>query len=173
LWVRIPLSWGVLDTILWDKVFQWLATGRWFSPGTPISSNNKTDHHNATELLLKVALNTGLSITKSNSLAGTDYPSGKPKFIFSDVSVAQSLIFCVFLSTILSFIFKPLHCHWICKLQKGRIRLAAASDKVYQLLVHGRWFSPASSTTKTGLHDITEILLEVATCGCESNAPFL
>jgi hypothetical protein len=31
-------------------------------------------------------------------------------------------------------------------------RLAAASDKVYQLLAHGRWFSPgtpASSTSKT------------------------
>ena len=44
-------------------------------------------------------------------------------------------------------------------------RLAAASDKVYQLLAHGRWFSsgsPASSTTKTGRHDITEILLKVA-----------
>jgi hypothetical protein len=44
-------------------------------------------------------------------------------------------------------------------------RLAAASDKVYQLLAHGRWFSPstlASSTTKTGLHDIAEILLKVA-----------
>ena len=44
-------------------------------------------------------------------------------------------------------------------------RLATASDKVYQLLVHGRWFSPgtlASSTTKTGRHDITEILLEMA-----------
>jgi hypothetical protein len=55
--------------------------------------------------------------------------------------------------------------NWICKLQKGHIRLAAASDKVYQLFVHGRWFSPgtpASSTTKTGLHDIAEILLEVA-----------
>jgi hypothetical protein len=38
-------------------------------------------------------------------------------------------------------------------------RLAAASDKVYQLLAHGRWFSPgtpASSTTKTGRHDIAE-----------------
>ena len=35
----------------------------------------------------------------------------------------------------------------------------------YQLLVHGRWFSPgspASSTTKTGRHDIAEILLKVA-----------
>ena len=37
--------------------------------------------------------------------------------------------------------------------------------KVYQLLAHGRWFSPgtlASSTTKTGHHDIAEILLKVA-----------
>jgi len=44
-------------------------------------------------------------------------------------------------------------------------QLAAASDKVYQLLDHGRWFSPgtpASSTTKTGRHDIVEILLKVA-----------
>jgi hypothetical protein len=38
----------------------------------------------------------------------------------------------------------------------------AASDKVYQLLAHGQWFSPASSTTKTGRHDIAEILLKVA-----------
>jgi len=33
------------------------------------------------------------------------------------------------------------------------------------LLDHGRWFSPgtpASSTTKTGRHDIAEILLKVA-----------
>jgi hypothetical protein len=41
-------------------------------------------------------------------------------------------------------------------------RLAAASDKVLQLLAHGRWFSSASSTTKTGRHDISEILLKVA-----------
>jgi len=41
---------------------------------------------------------------------------------------------------------------------------SAASDKVYQLLAHGRWFSPstpASPTTKTGHHDIAEILLKV------------
>ena len=56
-------------------------------------------------------------------------------------------------------------CAQLCKLQKGCTRLTAASDKVYQLLVHGRWFSPgtpASSTTKTGRHDIAEILLKVA-----------
>jgi hypothetical protein len=49
--------------------------------------------------------------------------------------------------------------------KKGCTRLAAACDKVYQLLVHDRWFSPgttASSTTKTGRHDIAEILLKVA-----------
>jgi hypothetical protein len=30
------------------------------------------------------------------------------------------------------------------------------------LLAQVRWFSPASSTTKTGRHDIAEILLKVA-----------
>jgi hypothetical protein len=30
----------------------------WFSPGTPVSSTNKTDRHDITEILLKVALST-------------------------------------------------------------------------------------------------------------------
>jgi hypothetical protein len=49
--------------------------------------------------------------------------------------------------------------------KKGCTGDTAASDKVYQLLAHGRWFSPgtsASSTTKTGRHYIAEILLKVA-----------
>ena len=55
----------------------------------------------------------------------------------------------------------------LCKLRKGCTRLAVVSDKVYQLLAHGRWFSqgtPDSSTTKSGRHDISiaEILLKVA-----------
>jgi hypothetical protein len=53
----------------------------------------------------------------------------------------------------------------LCKLQKGCTGLAAASDKVYQLIAHGRWFSPGnpdSSMTKTGRHDIAEILLKMA-----------
>jgi hypothetical protein len=33
-------------------------TGRWFSPGPPVSSTNKTDHHDITEILLKAALDT-------------------------------------------------------------------------------------------------------------------
>ena len=49
--------WGVLDTTLCDKVGQWLATGLWFSPSTPFSSNNKTDHHDITEILSKSSIN--------------------------------------------------------------------------------------------------------------------
>jgi hypothetical protein len=57
-WVRIPFRRGVLDTTLCDIVCQWLATGWWFSLGTPVSSINKTDCHDIAEILLKVALNT-------------------------------------------------------------------------------------------------------------------
>ena len=42
----------LLDTTLCDKVCQWLAADRWFSPGTPFSSTD------ITEILLIVALNT-------------------------------------------------------------------------------------------------------------------
>jgi hypothetical protein len=51
--------------------------------------------------------------------------------------------------------------------------LATASDKVYQLFSHGWRFSlgtSASSTTKTGRHDIAEILLKVVLS--KSSAPF-
>ena len=37
---------------------QWLAIDRWFSPGTLVSSINKIDCHDITEILSKVALNT-------------------------------------------------------------------------------------------------------------------
>jgi hypothetical protein len=53
-----PLGRGVLYTTLCDKVCQWLAAGQWFSMGAPVSSTNKTDHHDITEILLKVVLNT-------------------------------------------------------------------------------------------------------------------
>ena len=53
LWVRISIK--VRCTTLCDQVCQWLATGRWFSP---VSSTNKTNRHDITEILLKVALNT-------------------------------------------------------------------------------------------------------------------
>jgi hypothetical protein len=55
LWVRISIR--ARCTILCDKVCQLFATGRCFSPGPPVSSTNKTDHYDITEILLKVALN--------------------------------------------------------------------------------------------------------------------
>jgi hypothetical protein len=52
-------SWrGVLDTTICDKVCQWLVAGRWFPPGIPVSSTNKTDRHDIIEIFLNVALNT-------------------------------------------------------------------------------------------------------------------
>ena len=49
--------------------------------------------------------------------------------------------------------------------KKGWTRIVTTSDKAYHLLAHDKWFppaTPASSTTKTGRHDIAEILLKVA-----------
>jgi hypothetical protein len=45
--------WVVLDATLCDKVCLWLATGWWFSLGTLVSSTNKTDCCDITEILLK------------------------------------------------------------------------------------------------------------------------
>ena len=56
LWVRISIR--ARCTTLCDKVCQWLATDRWFSSGPPVSSPNKTDRHDITEILLKVTFNT-------------------------------------------------------------------------------------------------------------------
>jgi hypothetical protein len=53
-----------------------------------------------------------------------------------------------------------------------QITKEGASGKVYQLLAHGRWFSPSTSafsTTKTGRHDIAGILLKVALNTIKSN----
>jgi hypothetical protein len=56
--------------------------------------------------------------------------------------------------------------------QKGCTRLVAASDKVSQLLAHGRWFSPgtpASSTTKTGTHSHSGQNKYLSYSTCEPN----
>jgi hypothetical protein len=39
-------------------VIKLVTADSWFSPGTPVSSTNKTDRPDITEILLKVALNT-------------------------------------------------------------------------------------------------------------------
>jgi hypothetical protein len=44
-----------LDKTLCDKSSERIVSGRWFSP---VSSTNKIDHHDVTDILLKVAFNT-------------------------------------------------------------------------------------------------------------------
>jgi hypothetical protein len=81
LWVQIPFRWSILDTTLCDKVCQWLATGQWFSLGTPVSSTNKTDRHDITEILLKVVLNTINPYLKPTSVnKAAQYNPSKPNF---------------------------------------------------------------------------------------------
>ena len=65
LWVRISTK--LRCTTLCDKVCQWLSTVRWFSLGPPVSSTNKTDCYDITEIELKVALS-AIKQTKTDSL---------------------------------------------------------------------------------------------------------
>jgi hypothetical protein len=46
----------------------WFSAGQWFSAGTLVFSTNKTNHHNITEILLKVALNTINQPTINNDI---------------------------------------------------------------------------------------------------------
>ena len=69
---------GVHNTTLCDKVCQWPATCQWFSPGTPVSSTNKTDHHDITEILLKVTLNT---INRTKPYVLTEYHHRNKKIV--------------------------------------------------------------------------------------------
>jgi len=53
----VPITTDVVSSNL-DQNLSVIATDLWFSLGPPVSSTNKTDHHDITEILLKVALNT-------------------------------------------------------------------------------------------------------------------
>jgi hypothetical protein len=43
-----------------------LAAGQWFSPGTPVSFTNKTDCHDITQILLKVALINTITLSRES-----------------------------------------------------------------------------------------------------------
>jgi hypothetical protein len=74
-------------------------------------------------------------------------------FSFKVMNRSRNIICCELSSMLKHFFFADFLLFCICFI------------KFNQLLAHGRWFSPctpASSTTKTGHHDIAEILLKVA-----------
>jgi hypothetical protein len=70
-----------------DKVYQLLAQGRWFSPGTPSSSTTKTGRHDIVEILLKVALNT----KNSNYKGYKAFCSLKSSNLLKNVNVYETL----------------------------------------------------------------------------------
>jgi hypothetical protein len=66
--VSSNLDQGEVHTTLCDKICQRLATGRWFSSGSPVSSTNETDRRDIVEIFLKVALNTIKQTDKQTNL---------------------------------------------------------------------------------------------------------
>ena len=76
--VRILLRPCVLATTLCDKVCQWLAASRWFYPGTPVSSTNKTDMH---AILLKFSLNTITLTLYDQTLQQLKFPAYNEVFL--------------------------------------------------------------------------------------------
>ena len=87
--VSSNLDQGARCTTSCDTVCQWLATGRWFSPCPTVSSTNKTDRHDITEILLKVALNTTKQNIQTNKqiVILSEYSiNALSKYIISDSS---------------------------------------------------------------------------------------
>ena len=65
-----------------DQVYQFLAHGRWFSPGTLASSTTKTGRYDIAEMLLKVAWNT------KNQIKSIKLKTKEPNSIKKKIDVA-------------------------------------------------------------------------------------
>jgi hypothetical protein len=88
--LRVGISFitSVVDTILCDKVCLWLATGQWFSPGSRVFSTNKTDCHDITEILLKVAFGTlTLRPKKNNNCLSTNPTNPNFKYLHKSLNL--------------------------------------------------------------------------------------
>ena len=104
-----------------------------------------------------------------------EHPSSPP--IFSAVRICWALFFVYsFVNRCLPFCPFSLCCMSVFNLCILIAPLVYSNSSYDELLLkyyicnkqttmpppHGRWFSPVSSTTKTGRHDIAEILLKMA-----------
>ena len=89
LWVWILLRQFVLDITLCDKVCQWLC------PGTPVSSTNKTDHHDIAEISFKVVLNTKNQPTDIKIL---NNPMFNPTVLYNNTEVLILYVVLLFWS---------------------------------------------------------------------------
>ena len=105
LWVRIWIRGRC--TTLCDKVCQWRSTCRWFSLVPPVSSTNKTDRHDITEILLKVVLSTfkqTISIFNSSNLMSYLLCQIKFDWHLSIVFYFDELLPCVYLCICLLYV---------------------------------------------------------------------
>jgi hypothetical protein len=68
----VPITTNVVSSN-GDKICQWFVAGRWFTPDPPVSFTSKTDRHDITEILLKVALSTIKQPTNINGTENADF----------------------------------------------------------------------------------------------------
>jgi hypothetical protein len=125
-WTEFELTTSVvIGTDL--SVCQWLSTDRWFSPGTMLSSTNKTARNYITEILLKVCHN---------------YRKRGTSWTWSHGSWIYNYLCNRFLSPLMLWVRIPF-----------RARCTTLCNKVCQWLEESRWFPPdtlVSSTNKSG-----------------------
>jgi len=79
----------VLDTTSVIKIVSNLSV---VFPGTPFSSSNKTDRHNITEILLKVALST---IKSTNHQNDGEHESIRRRWLLTEIELFLFLMFIV------------------------------------------------------------------------------
>ena len=101
---------GALNSQPQVIVYQLLAHGRWFSPGTLASSTTKTDRHDIAEIFLKVALKHQQSINQSIVMLLSVCPSFCQSFCNIFVNTLEAhLLFCFdqTWSTLCTYIWNP------------------------------------------------------------------
>ena len=91
----------------------WVTWGQWFSPGTPISSTNKTDCHVITEILLKGVLNT-ITLTSHISTRRIKSPASYVELSITDTGWMQDCAVEVLYLTKMSNVFVNLCVYLIC-----------------------------------------------------------
>jgi hypothetical protein len=119
----VPIT-TVRCTTLCDKVYQWLATGRWFSPGPPVSSTNKSDCHDITKNIVESGIKHHQTNKQTNFLlmlgaSFTRFGQGDQSTIFMFYSRHYNFVSCyrIYLSkmTTRNISVKDDHTEYICQ----------------------------------------------------------
>jgi hypothetical protein len=165
-------------TTLCNKVCQRLAKCRWYSPGPPVPSTNKTDRHGITEILLKVASNKQTNknliikckISDHRLLTLTADFNKTSEHKICSIKKEKKLIYLISESTavILTQKWKYLLISYFLTNFFSSNSTEATCTWLQHYVIKwpttDLWFSPrtlVSSTNKTDGHDKTEILLKV------------